>query len=74
MLNPDQPVPENYQVYLLRIWLECMPEVDNQPQEWRFSLEDAHSGTRRGFTNLESLAKFLNDRLSINPCTGQKAS
>jgi hypothetical protein len=31
---------------------------------WRMSIEDAHTGTRRGFTDLESLVAYLNAQLA----------
>jgi hypothetical protein len=43
--------------YLLKIWLEHDREIATQT--WRFSLEDAHSGNRRGFTDLDSLLVYL---------------
>ncbi len=46
-----------YHAYLLKVWREddnAMPAG-----AWRFSLEDAHSGTRRGFTDLDSLMVYL---------------
>ena len=46
-----------YHAYLLKIWLEADGEMP--AGAWRFSLEDAHSGTRRGFTDLDSLLVYL---------------
>ena len=64
MVNHHEPAPESYQAYLLRIWLENQPGVDGLPPDWRFSLEDAHSGARRGFASLETLADYLRELLS----------
>ncbi len=47
----------SYHAYLLKIWLE--QEGEMTASAWRFSLEDAHNGTRRGFTDLESLLVYL---------------
>jgi hypothetical protein len=42
-----------YQAYLLRLWQE-------RPQTpWRASLQDAATGKRRGFADLQSLFDFL---------------
>jgi hypothetical protein len=48
-----------YHAYLLRIWQEN--DLSPGGSAWRFSLEDAQAGTRRGFADLESLHVFLND-------------
>lgn len=47
--------PERYTAYLLRIW-----QV-NRDGEWalRLSLENIHTGERRGFASLEGLMAFL---------------
>ena len=42
---------------LLKIWLEHGRGFPGQT--WRFSLEDANSGNRRGFTDLDSLIIYL---------------
>ncbi len=44
--------------YLLRFWQVPSPEADCPPQ-WRFSLEDPHTGDKLGFPNLEALTEFL---------------
>ncbi len=46
-----------YQAYLLRIWRDDQRSKDDSP--WRFSLEDPHTGARRGFQDLELLMTFL---------------
>ena len=46
-------------VYLLRIW-KTKSENENA---WRFSLEDAQTGTRRGFSDLSALTVFLEAQL-----------
>jgi hypothetical protein len=53
--------PEStYHAYLLRIWWE--PDQSSPgSSSWRFSLENAHAGTRVGFRDLDSLLVFLND-------------
>jgi hypothetical protein len=44
-----------YRSYVLRLW-----EVDSAGQRaWRASLQDAHSGDRRGFADLAALMAFL---------------
>lgn len=49
----------SYHAYLLKIWLEHERQVTGN--DWRFSLENAHSGIRRGFTDLDSLLIYLQD-------------
>ena len=46
-----------YQSYLLRLWQES-PHAP-----WRASLQDATTGERRAFSNLESLFTYLEDNL-----------
>ena len=48
-----------YYSYLLRLW-----QVDGAGSPiWRASLEDVHTGTRRGFADLESLFAFLKEQV-----------
>lgn len=70
MVNHPEPAPVSYQAYLLRVWLESQTGADNLPPDWRFSLEDAHSGARRGFTSLETLVDYLRELLSGDPGNG----
>ena len=48
-------ISQTYRSYLLRLW-----RVDEDGgQAWRASLEDPHTGERRGFNNLDGLMEFL---------------
>ncbi len=47
--------PPCYMAFLLRLW--CVTE--DEGIVWRASLEDAHTGERRGFADLKSLFAFL---------------
>ncbi len=47
--------PPRYRAYLLRLW-DANPRG---PPAWHASLEDAHTGERRGFADLEQLLAFL---------------
>ena len=47
-----------YFSYLLRVWLEG----DRDQPTWRASLEDTHSGERVGFSSLETLCQFLDQK------------
>ena len=50
--------------YLIRLW-----QVHSEGQlVWRASLEDAHSGEKRGFGNLAELFAFLQKKLNYKPC------
>ena len=44
-----------YLSYLLRIW----QVKDGGDLTWRASLEDSHTGDRKGFASLEALVAFL---------------
>lgn len=44
--------------FLLRLW--CVKDEDGVV--WRASLEDAHTGERKGFADVQSLFAFLNER------------
>lgn len=50
--------PHRYMAYMLRLW-----QVDSdQGLSWRASLENPHTGERRGFASLEALFKFLEEQ------------
>jgi hypothetical protein len=55
--------PPRYRVYLLRLWEE-RGQRSNNTGAWRFSLEDPHTGERRGFANLEALIDSLRAELT----------
>jgi hypothetical protein len=48
-----------YIAYLLRPW---RPDNDDR-LTWHASLEDPHSGERKGFADLESMFLFLKEQL-----------
>ncbi len=48
--------PRRYRAYLLRLWQVVN---DEGRLHWRASLEDPHTGERRGFGSLEALVAFL---------------
>ncbi len=47
-----------YLAYMLRLW----QVRDNNEMAWRASLEDPHTGERRGFGSLEMLIAFLREQ------------
>ncbi len=49
------PIDPPYVSFLLRLWLAG----DGDQPQWRFSLENPHTGERWGFSSLEELAEFL---------------
>jgi len=49
---------DRYRAYLLRLWRASGDECSL----WRASLEDPHTGERRGFADLESLFAFLKEQ------------
>ena len=46
---------QRYFSYLLRVWLAG----DRDQPHWRASLEDTHTGERRGFASLAALNEYL---------------
>ena len=61
--------PRRYMAYLVRLW-----QVNGEGQPaWRASIEDPHTGERRGFASLESLFAFLKEQIGINsrPAPGE---
>jgi hypothetical protein len=62
--------PPRYRSYLLTVWEER--NVDpNLPVAWRFSLEDARTGQRRGFAGLEALVTALKQEMADDQATRQ---
>lgn len=51
-----------YRVYLLRCWKERSQKDQTHPG-WRFAIEDATTRQRHGFSDLNSLAAFLQRNL-----------
>jgi hypothetical protein len=47
-----------YLAFMLRLW----QVRDNGEMVWRASLEDPHTGERRGFASLEMLVAFLREQ------------
>jgi hypothetical protein len=60
MINRDPP--PRYCAYLLRCWQE-QSLVHVGRTAWRFSLEDPHTGERRGFATWEAVVAFLEAKL-----------
>jgi len=54
--------PPRHRAFLLRYWEE-RGQGAGRSVVWRFSLEDAHTGQRRGFANLEEMVAFLRSQL-----------
>jgi len=51
-MAPERP---GYRAYLLRLW-----QVRNGEEvHWRASLQEAYTGERHGFANLEAMFEFL---------------
>jgi hypothetical protein len=50
--------PPRYGACLLRYW-EVKSDRPGRPSSWRFSLEAAGTGERRGFHDLEALLAYL---------------
>lgn len=56
--------PRRYMAYLLRVW--HVTGTDGFPG-WRASVEDVHTGARRGFGSLEQLLTFLLEETAGTP-------
>jgi hypothetical protein len=62
-LAPYALAMERYHALLLRIW-----RVEGEGQRrWRASIEDAHSGQRRGFSDPAALLAFLEALVEPGP-------
>ena len=67
MTEPQRSL--HYRSYLLRFWEEHAtgnPAGVSPIGQWRFSLEDPHSGARLGFENLDQLITFLEHQMQSN--------
>jgi hypothetical protein len=55
--------PPRYRSYLMAFWEErgSDPEVAG---DWRFSLEDPHTGQRQGFACLDDLVAYLEQEIA----------
>ena len=60
-MQRNQPPAPRYCSYLLRCWQER--SLRQSAADWRFSLEDPHTGQRRGFVTFEALVAFLRQEL-----------
>jgi hypothetical protein len=54
--------PRPYRAYLLRLW---QVEGDDRPA-WHASLEDPHTGERRGFADLAGLFEYLEEQTDVS--------
>jgi hypothetical protein len=54
--------PPRYRSYLLRCWEE-RGRTHAGADTWRFSLEDPHTGRRRGFASLDDLVAAVRGEL-----------
>ncbi len=61
-MQRNQPPAPRYCSYLLRCWQERSLR-QSAAAVWRFSLEDPHTGQRRGFATFEVLVAFLRQEL-----------
>jgi hypothetical protein len=55
--------PPRYGAYLLRYW-EVRSDRPGRPSSWQFSLEEAGTGERHGFRDLEALVAYLERELA----------
>ena len=63
MAIPDRP--PCYRSYLLTFWQERSRDPD-MPVVWRFSLQDPHTGHRRGFATLSALITALEREMTVS--------
>lgn len=64
---PNHTSSPRYCAYMLRCWHEGGQSTDDT-EGWRFTIEDPHTGARRGFASFASLVAFLHKRLLADPC------
>jgi hypothetical protein len=57
--------PPRYCAYLLRCW-ETPDQGRGLLPAWRYSLEDPHSGERRGFATFDALVAHLRAELGLD--------
>jgi hypothetical protein len=55
--------PPRYRSYMLTVWEERNLDP-SLPVAWRFSLEDARTGQRHGFSGLEALVAALQQEMA----------
>jgi hypothetical protein len=61
---------KDYEAYLLRLW-----QVRSEGKAaWRASVENAHTGERKGFTNLGDLFDFLRQQTGTPPDSDESAT
>jgi hypothetical protein len=63
---PGPTARPRYHAWLLRCWEERGQGVP-PASPWRFSLEDPHTGRRRGFADLPALVGFVEQALTGVP-------
>ena len=61
----DVEARRRYCAWLLRCW-EVRGHGSESRMTWRYSLEDPHSGGRRGFASFEALVAHLRAELGLD--------
>lgn len=56
-MSSDENADSDYRAYLIRLWPVC----SGGQTVWRASAEDAHSGERRAFADMDHLFAFLEE-------------
>lgn len=46
----------DYRSFMLRLWIE-----KTNGEKWRYSLEDTHTGKRKGFASVDKLISYLEE-------------
>lgn len=54
--------PLRHHSFILSLWQER-----DEPPVWRLSLEDPHTSVRRGFKEIQELARFLEEWTAVPP-------
>jgi len=62
----DQLGSLHYRSYVLRFWEERASGCAQPIGQWRFSLEDPHSGARLGFADVDQLIAFLKNQIQMD--------
>lgn len=58
--------PLRHHSFILSLWPETGP-MPQSPPVWRYSLENPHTGQRRGFKDLTELVRFLEGWTAVPP-------
>ncbi len=59
VMSREKGVANDYQIFVLRMW----DEIGNETRKVRLSVENTHTGQRKGFTDWEQMTQFLRQQM-----------